>query len=255
VLTGSVRYPVIHWVSFVRGTPVKYTDPSGHRCEDAHVAEGDCSNDTIDDLIGGYGVTLTGNWESPDKWTVLQALNDVGKAFSNLNAGTTAQEAFTSVYGNITITMGLAGATGDCAEITAGGCTSTPHQINFASLQGETVSGGGIIPENIAELSARNNVVHELGHAFGQQWYNADGTYDPSGPYGQIDDDLLLNEAGFAQNPTAYPQSAVYLWRQHPGDMSSSEIFADMFLGWTYNTWDSDDIGRGAFMEQHMRIW
>jgi hypothetical protein len=30
VLTGSVRYPVTRGVSFVRGTPVKYTDPTGH---------------------------------------------------------------------------------------------------------------------------------------------------------------------------------------------------------------------------------
>lgn len=31
-----------------------------------------------------------------------------------------------------------------------------------------------------------------------------------------------------------------YDWQQHPDPNSQSETFADMFVAWTYNAWNTD---------------
>jgi hypothetical protein len=63
VLTGSVRYPVIHWVSFVRGTPLNYTDPSGHSyCDSPNADPDDCTGDDS----GSNGTTTTTDDDQSD---------------------------------------------------------------------------------------------------------------------------------------------------------------------------------------------
>lgn len=99
-----------------------------------------------------------------------------------------------------------------------------------------------------------NNVVHELGHAFGQKWYQG-GQDDFSGPYTIIPSGLIDNE-GFYPSPAGAPLT----WRQHPctgGYNCAGEVFADMFLGWTYGRWADNTAGnnRGIFMNQRMIPW
>ncbi len=102
-----------------------------------------------------------------------------------------------------------------------------------------------------------NNVVHELGHAFGQKWYRKGGKYDPLGPYVNVPPGLISNE-GFYPSPAEAPLT----WRQHPctdGYDCAGEAFADMFLGWTYGAWANDIAGKGNsrrnFMNQNMGLW
>jgi hypothetical protein len=111
---------------------------------------------------------------------------------------------------------------------------------------------GGYKTETMAALEARNNIVHEFGHAFADLWYMKDGPYSPDGPYSSIPGKLLV-EGGFHISPV----SARLTWRQHLGDTSPNEIFADMFLGWTFDTWASDDLGndRADFMTTNMSEW
>jgi hypothetical protein len=146
------------------------------------------------------------------------------------------------------LTWGLEGAKYDCATITTGGCTTSAHRINFMSL----ASAVGNKSTEMAAIEARNNIVHEFGHAFADLWYKRDGSYDPHGPYTNIDQDLLV-EGGFHESPI----SARLTWRQHPGDTGPSEIFADMFLGWTFDAWGSNDLGnrRSEFMTTNMSEW
>lgn len=103
--------------------------------------------------------------------------------------------------------------------------------------------------------------MHELGHAFADLWYDADGNYDPNGPYGsenQIPIDYLNND-GFYPSP----ESAERTWRQHPCNAGDSgcgnETFADMFLGWTFAKWDNDllRVGewRASYMSTYMAEW
>ena len=140
----------------------------------------------------------------------------------------------------------------------AGGYTYAPHLIAFASLPQSFYPSGIKTPE-MAYRQAVNNVVHELGHAFALLWAH-NGGYDNSGPYGTgiIPGELVDND-GFYLYPG--PEGASLTWRQHPciagDDNCSHEVFADMFLGWTYGAWANNREGqeRSNFMMQHMPAW
>lgn len=128
-----------------------------------------------------------------------------------------------------------------------GGFTHHSHYIEFASLS----EPGGNRTTDMAFISARNNIVHELGHAFASRLIRY--TSGPRTVLGRNDYLYLRDEQGFHPSP----QSARLTWRQHPGDVSPSEIFADMFLGWTYDTWADDIFGkeRADFMSLNMHHW
>ena len=97
--------------------------------------------------------------------------------------------------------------------------------------------------------------VHELGHAFAQKWYYKDNSgYDPTGPYATLPYSLVNNNDGFYPSP----DEAKLTWRQHPypcdttisNPYCGNEDYADMFLGWTYGKWASNEVGMGR--EKHM---
>ncbi len=173
--------------------------------------------------------------------------------------GVSAGEAFNQVFGNVNITLGLTGAMGQCTTISSGGCTSGAHQINFipadnmAFLNPTTQSPGGYRTLDMAYRANRNLVVHELGHAFASQWKDS----NPEHPYKAVTVQYK-NEEGWAVSP----DSASLTWRQHPsamddGNFLNGEVFADMFLGWTFDTWGDGPIGlaRQDFMNTHMGGW
>ena len=150
---------------------------------------------------------------------------------------------------------------GNCPECQGGGgATIDAHYIKFASL---SLPGGGRTPE-MAFVDARNNVVHEFGHVFANLWYyrNDEGNsvYDPSGPYGTEHAIPIkyLSDEGFYLYPE--PTSATHTWRQHPCDAdgcSPHEVFADMFLGWTFGKWADNNVGtwRDNYMTTNMASW
>ena len=237
--------------AYVLNNPLRYTDPTGHLvCSDPHVAEGDCSDEGAG--LWRYNISLMGRWSIENRPIAREAAYALGSQLAG-EFGGTPWDAFKETYdGNVNFTWGLEGAKGECATITAGGCTSSPHQINFMSL----AHGGGYKTAEMAAIEARNTVVHELAHAFGQLWYREDGTYDPEGPYVNIPAGMLDND-GFYPSPA----SASLTWRQHPcmaGDYGcANEVFADMALGWTFDMWASDRYGeeRNFFMITNMAEW
>jgi hypothetical protein len=176
---------------------------------------------------------------------------------------------FKATFGSITITWGLVGTTGDCAQITAGGCTSGAHQINIFSW--------GSTDERKINL-----VVHEIGHAFSSLWSaNAQFFNDPQATNPSV---LLAWTQGLPSSPfynPAYPNRSDFpdplesRWWQGPtfgfaspqnvttwqmsvhNAGSAGEEFADQFLGWTFGMWEDSVEGnmRSLWMQSYMPGW
>lgn len=193
-----------------------------------------------------YNVRLRGkNWDNMHELAVLDAVSAVGKKIATILPDTSPEEAFRAVFGWLYIVNGGQGSGGVCTTITVGGCTTHSHQINFAlNEHGSPNWAGDYVSEN-QFLRNRNNVVHELAHAFGS-WNRGLGA-------------LVGGWDGFAPPSTSETQRID--WRMHPcapsEDICSSETFADMFLGWTFGTWADTDMGqvRSTFMQERMPAW
>jgi hypothetical protein len=106
-------------------------------------------------------------------------------------------------------------------------------------------------------------VIHEIGHVFNARVSNVMGTSfytynalartqstDPTFPDRLNNDPQLKGFAG--------PR---YNWQQSPSGEPGEE-FADMFLGWTYNRWETGNGGmtaagqaRAGWMAARMPLW
>lgn len=134
----------------------------------------------------------------------------------------------------------------DCQP--AFGYTNGARDIEFASMSN--------FPNlEIRALRNRNNVVHELGHAFNRrlggaperavnehpEFLTRTNPQDPNDPLG-----------GFYMQPGA----GSVTWSQST-QLLPTEIFADQFLGWVYGTWANSNLGRARaqFMAQNMPQW
>jgi hypothetical protein len=203
-----------------------------------------------------YGVKLTGDFSSFHKTAILSAVMAVAQKFGEV-LNQAAVYAFRSVYDRIKISK-VDSYVYHGVTYTSGAVTVGSSLIKVASLTIPNTPSGN--RDGLMALTdARNNAVHELGHAFANLWYGADGNYDPGGPYGTakpIPVEYLGNE-GFYPSPT----SASRTWRQHPcnaGDADCGhETFADMFLGWTFDKWADDRYGgwRNDYMTANMVEW
>ena len=234
--------------------------------------------------LDSYGVTLTGDltgWTSSRVTAVREAVIAVAARMAQVaGGGRSPVEVFRLVYEGVNISWGYTDATGDCLTITVGGCTSGSHDINFVKLSDDS-------------LRARNNVVHELGHAFSKNWSETNPEGDALQYFRQhpdetnpaivlawaqsyqglpehyvpgfrkrntpaLGDNALGNYYGFAsqQNDTSWQVAVTEAGT--PG-----EEFADQFLGWTFNMWERGRDGsfsdeatiRHDFMEKYMRGW
>ena len=206
---------------YALGNPLKYTDPTGHEiCTD----DGLCGstnvtaywNKVIKDLSSSYGITFSGKWKQKDKLAVVTGVMLIGTRLAETTSGS-ADAAFSKVFKNgVNFTWGGEGAGYGCTSVSSGGCTSSASQINFWSMSNDMVK----------------NVVHELGHAF----YKAAGNPLLGNAFSR--DALIRNES--------YGGGEALVWEQHPISMNDpqedipTELFADTFIAWTYDTWNSD---------------
>ena len=253
--------------AYVNNSPINYTDPSGHRC----VPEDECggmsnnTGSTSSSFDSQYGISFEGMDEG-NQGIVRTAVRDVARAllrdynrecrWADDCESYSAAQLFNTVYGGLTFASVTSYTDPKGNVHYSGAITKNAHRIEFASFP-KSYSTGVKTPE-MAFREGVNNVVHELGHAFGTKWYRKDGSgYDPSGPYVNVPNGLV-NNAGFYLYPG--PEGASYTWRQHPctsGYDCPSEVFADMFLGWTYGAWAPNQAGadRATFMNQNMGSW
>ena len=146
----------------------------------------------------------------------------------------------------------------------AGGVTLGSSRVMFASLW---LSGNHWGHWNNASERARNNVVHELGHVFDNLFENA-----PSNTLSATWTKKIGLECYYQENfPHVNPKvtgnygfassSDIRTWQMHPSGEAKEE-FADMFLGWVFNRWETNAYGptpdgstRSQWMDKYMNIW
>ena len=271
---GDADLPMSHnaWL-YAFGNPFNHVDPTGNF---------------------PASVTFSGQWPDLAKSAVEEAVTSVARKFSRYIHGG-PDFAFTQVYGQIdfewntncygcrpkicidnnkydgTMKDPTTGYEVSCTP--KGGFTNSASSITFASMF-LTADGQNYL-SNATSEKLRNNVVHELGHAFddllndypstllgltqtpGSFCYNKDfpnrvnlscpkGDPNCTGPY-----------YGF------HSQQGVLLWQMNSsGDQK--EEFADMFLGWTFNKWEINPktggwhergLARAMWMETNMSRW
>ena len=248
--------------AYTLNNPLRYTDPSGHlSCNANHVADGNCSDySTIQILQEFYGITLEagnlGEFLANEISAIYSAVQEVGEKFSQIFGGElTSGEAFKKIYNRVTFLKGnrfadggTGGLSSECSSITSGGCTSGTHLINFASMAGGGYSGARGMLRN------RNNVVHELGHAFNSAI--GGDAYKDLGIALAIQPDLY----GRGNQPVSYGFASPFGtldWQMSFTNASTpNEIFADQFLGWTFDTWGDLTVdqaeARSNWMKDHM---
>jgi hypothetical protein len=165
----------------------------------------------------------------------------------------------------------------DCDCRPVGGYTHNERYIEYASLWDNYSATGGA---PVKQLRKINNIIHEFGHAFNIRlgripeatvngytldpaiWVQDDIDRDPAvltlewhewTLAGRDYENTNSKIEGFYVDSAA---SGTMTWIQSP-DVTASEVFADMFLGWTYNKWAADNYGnaRKNFMDDNMRSW
>lgn len=240
--------------AYANNSPVMYIDPSGHTslCGATCEAEFDKPQYTIDQFAESLGITFTGNkgsWTLFKKVAVLVAAYKVGKALQKeINAArdaayqtcvyysvddssacsqsdpATAAEAFRAIYDHVNFQWeGSAGTCGNVA-VNSGGCTDSAHQIRFWSMSGQMYN----------EMDRMvKNVVHELGHAF--DWTRYDPVTKTRASNHMSSD--FTRDTVLRANLIAGRRD----WQQSR-DNGSNEVFADMFIAWTYNAWNTDPL-------------
>jgi RHS repeat-associated protein len=243
--------------SYVYNNPINYVDVSGHDpwwCggNDACMFDWFTTNTSSngDAFIEKYNVTLDGqNWTEEHKRAVIGAVSDVGSKFaSEREQGETASEAFKAIFGSMTFTWDdncydcrSSDQIANCGNFFGEGCkaggaiTRGSHNIVFASMAGDNATSN-------AMFRSIRNVVHELGHA-----------YDNLLGFGPRNDmeanhSWMINDRASILSPnvdyaTVERCDDCFGWQQNR-TKSNVETFGDMFVAWTYGTWNTDPVNQ-----------
>jgi RHS repeat-associated protein len=234
--------------SYANNNPFRYIDPSGHEICDA---DGYCNRKvTPDMLLFRFGITLSGEWTNKDKSALVSAALAIGSAFRG--TGTMSVfSAFRYVFGGVNF-----------------------EHVSYACAEG--CWGQAMGPDSVRIYGAATNyldprlAVHELGHVFNARAEAAMANFESN--YGGNRDNtpyaaLNATFSGLDPNYANFPRRDDYEngfagppfgWQQSK-DLTPNEEFADMFIGWTYNTWGNNPAGssRSNWMNEtdHMWFW
>ncbi len=259
IVPGPTNPQAYNRYSYVLGNPLRLVDPSGH----GHCAANDnCISQPYTPpppprpfiaedpmiLFAGEG------WTDPDRATIQQSAYDTGSALARtINAANPSwnlspEEAFLLVYGgSVTFTK-----TGQSCLVATGysGCWGRSTGKNSVEVFTDIVDADGV-NRLVGDV---HWAVHELGHSFvsavGKFSFSSRDLFGgtsftlPSllefvqsfgnGFPDRLDGSDKLARSGFA--------GGRWEWQRTSSGLASEE-FADMYLGWVYNQWETEAGG------------
>lgn len=223
--------------AYVQYNPMKYIDPSGNR-PICGLPGGDCSNSFEET----YNVTFDqhshgGNLTKPMIVAIKAAVMAVGQALGvvmNMDGAA----AFSLIFGGLDFSFG--------AVSDGMGWAYGDDQILFDSIY-------------FNPSSAERLVVHEIGHIFdrrlgasvyGSDWLNGENLWSPLTARGQLSTDISGDLYDLFRPGYKDPDGSYYgfaggqgVWQFGAIEGGVAETWADMFVGWVYNTWETDSAG------------
>ena len=227
--------------SYVGNNPLRYTDPTGHKACDGAGIDDACDQSGIPGTLSeikralkSFGVKMKGKWSEKYAYAVYLGVVTVGEKLARTIQGG-AEGAFKNIFGDTTFEWGYPPS--ECTKL---GRTFDDDLIKFRDFYG---------PHNQSQLLMNTNlVIHEIGHMFENviAYRLPDGKlYKPA--RSSLPSHLANNREGLGTQ---------WIWQQSD-DISSGEIFADMFLGWAQGSNYSSGMGgaRASWMNLNMPIF
>jgi predicted Zn-dependent protease len=216
---------------------------------------------SIEEELMMYGVTLTGNmgaWTSTRRETILKAVKVIAERFSGVIGGS-PENAFINIYEYFSIEWCFS----ECS--TGFGIVSSDDLIRF---------DGFYMRDGMYSTSAEKNVrlvTHELGHLFDRKvcsyntgakcnyiWTDS-ARYELSVEWDKKEWFCTKEWSCLSRNGYDIEGQGIFWgfkggwsdWQFGATD-DPGEVWADMFLGWTYNAWNKDRYGFGEKKKEYM---
>jgi hypothetical protein len=216
--------------SYGLNNPSRYTDPTGHTvdCAPYDTACKTAKPLSPEYILNKFNVSIDAKFNDDQKWAIVHGVIRVAYRFAKeRNRNETASQAFTSVFDEgMNFNYGATNALEGCKPVTKGGCTSSNSQINFWTMAGQSSN-------DIFRMTG--NVIHEIGHALNYQ-YGENPVKNM--PWSIVENRTrILQPNSRAPVPNACDDCEYYQFNREPN--SPSEMYADMFVAWMYNTLNS----------------
>jgi RHS repeat-associated protein len=236
--------------AYVVNNPIIFTDPSGHRC----VPEDECKNESETASLVIFTSDLGQTWTDTEKNILNSNAHSVATALANaINkeswiswksgdvdeySDISSTQAFYQIFGGSIVARRSAMSCSRCWAMHQGKLDGSHYEIwVYKNTITNTIINHPLL------------FTHEMGHAFDVA-RGVDST-------GVVPNDLLRpvngdGVIGTDANGANYGYAGPHYQWQFGRDANNraGEEFADMFVGWVYNRWESSDLGtrRQEFM-------
>jgi hypothetical protein len=251
--------------TYVLNNPLRFTDPTGHYCYDPSAGAelaGTCVNEdgTTYSLLPAppsvreqveqgrniYGIIFRADagkaWAQSQMMAILQAAQDIEARFrdTGLFNGYAPGAIWREIFGPVT--MHRSGKTHWTDK------EGNRHEITYgAEVIGSTIEVYDKASSDPTRF--RLNMVHEFGHRFNGVTVNA--TNSRLNPYHAL---------GVAISEGVLPlrkDLRLDMTNRQSSSTTNNELFADMFLNWTYRSFVRNDEGarQRSWINQQMPVW